>query len=104
MIGLSLILLFVLIFKLSIVIIIQIVIDSARGYADNHLVSTLEGNNSFISWLTFIQALPEFLFVMIASQFIRKVGYKKFYLFATILITIHLYTYAFIPNAYVFLQ
>ena len=57
MIGLSLILLFVLIFKLSIVIIIQIVINSAKSYADNHLVSTLEGNNSFISWLTFIQVL-----------------------------------------------
>lgn len=90
-------------FILILVIITQIVIDSSGAYAGNHLISTLKGNNSFISWLTFIQVLPEFLFLMVASQIIRKVGYKKFYLFATILMAIRLYIYAFIPNAYVFL-
>lgn len=90
-------------FILFLVIITQIVIDSSGAYAGNHLISTLKGNNSLISWLTFIQVLPEFLFLMIASQVIRKFGYKKFYLFSTILMAIRLYIYAFIPDPYVFL-
>ncbi len=91
------------IFILLLVMLTQIVVDSSGAFAGNHLITTLKGNNSLISWLTFIQVLPEFLFLMVASQVIRKMGYKKFYLFATVLTAIRLYTYAFIPNSYAFL-
>ena len=39
---------------------------------------------------------------MISSQLIKKIGYKKFILLGTIPMAIRLLTYAFVPNAYVF--
>lgn len=92
------------IFMLVLVMITQIVVDSSGAFAGNHLITTLKGDNSLISWLTFVQVLPEFLFLMIASQVIRKMGYKKFFTLATVLMAIRLFTYAFIPNSYVFVM
>ncbi len=91
------------IFILVLLILTQIVIDSSGAYAGNHLITTLNGDNSLISWLTFIQVLPEFIFLMFASQVIKRVGYKKYFLFATVLMAIRMYTYAFVPNSTVFL-
>lgn len=90
-------------FIVVIIMMTQIVVDSSGQYAGNHLISTLHGNNSMISWLTFVQVLPEFLFLMIASQLIEKLGYHQFFLLATITMAFRLFTYAFIPNAYVFI-
>ncbi|MEG0452400.1 MAG: MFS transporter [Coprobacillus sp.] len=90
------------IFILVLIMITQIVVDSSGAYAGNHLITTLKGDNSLISWLTFVQVLPEFLFLLVASQMIKRMGYKKFFLFATVLMAIRLFTYAFIPNSYVF--
>ena len=91
------------IFILVLVMLTQVVVDSAGTYAGNHLISTLHGNNSLISWLTFIQVLPEIIFLMISSQLIKKIGYKKFLLLATIPMAIRMFTYGLIPNAYIFL-
>ena len=90
------------IFILVLIMITQIVVDSSGAYAGNHLISTLKGDNSLISWLTFVQVLPEFLFLMVASQIIKRLGYKKFFTIATALMAIRLFVYAFIPNSYVF--
>ena len=91
------------IFILVLVMLTQVVVDSSGTYAGNHLITTLHGNNSLISWLTFIQVLPEIAFLMISSQLIKKVGYKKFMLIATIPMAIRMFTYGLIPNAYIFL-
>lgn len=87
------------IFMLIIVMMTQIVIDSSGGYAGNHLVSTLKGSNSLISWLNFVQVGPEIVFLMFSSQLIKKIGYKKFILLGTIPMAIRLFTYAFVPSA-----
>lgn len=89
-------------FMLLLIIMTQIVVDSSGAYAGNHLIITLKGDNSLISWLTFVQVLPEFLFLMIASKVIKKLGYKKFFLLATIPMAIRMFTYALVPNSYVF--
>lgn len=89
-------------FILILVIMTQIVVDSSGAYAGNHLITTLKGDNSLISWLTFVQVLPEFLFLMIASKVIKKLGYKKFFLLATIPMALRMFTYALVPNSYVF--
>lgn len=89
-------------FMLLIVMMTQIVVDSSGAYAGNHLITTLHGSTSLISWLNFVQVFPEFLFLMIASQVIKKMGYKKFFFIAMTLMAIRLYTYALVPNAYVF--
>lgn len=89
-------------FMLVLVIITQIVVDSSGAFAGNHLIVTLKGDNSLISWLTFVQVLPEFLFLMIASKVIKRLGYKKFFLLATIPMAIRMFTYALVPNSYVF--
>lgn len=90
------------IFILVLIMVTQIVVDSSGAFAGNHLITTLKGDNSLISWLTFVQVLPEFLFLMVASQMIKRMGYKKFFLFATVLMAIRLFTYALVPNSYVF--
>ena len=90
------------IFILLLVMMSQICVDSVTAYSGNHLVTTLQRDNSFISWLTFVQVLPEFFFLMVASKVVDKVGYKKYYTFAICLMIIRLLTYAFVPNAYVF--
>ncbi|WP_028044294.1 MFS transporter, partial [Candidatus Stoquefichus massiliensis] len=89
-------------FMLILVIMTQIVVDSSGAYAGNHLITTLKGDNSLISWLTFVQVLPEFLFLMIATRVIKKLGYKKFFLLATIPMALRMFTYALVPNSYVF--
>lgn len=89
-------------FILILVIMTQIVVDSSGAYAGNHLITTLKGDNSLISWLTFVQVLPEFLFLMIASKIIKKLGYKKFFLLATIPMALRMFAYALVPNSYVF--
>lgn len=90
------------IFMLILVMLTQVVVDSSGTYAGNHLIVTLHGNNSLMSWLTFIQVLPEIIFLMISSQLIKKIGYKKFILLGTIPMAVRMFTYAFVPNAYVF--
>lgn len=78
------------------------VVDSSGQYAGNHLVTTLHASNALISWQTFIQVLPEILFLAVAVKFLKKMGYKRFYLMATILMAVRLGIYAFVPNAYIF--
>ena len=91
------------IFILSVIMMTQIVVDSAGAYAGNHLTNTLNASNSFISILNAVQVFPEVVFLMFASQLIKKMGYKKFMFIAVALMAIRLYVYAFIPNPYVFI-
>lgn len=90
------------IFVLVIVMLTTVVVDSAGTYSGNHIISTLKGSNSLISWLNFVQVLPEFLFLMVASQILNRIGYKAFFLLASIPMAIRMFVYALIPNAYVF--
>ena len=89
-------------FILVFIMLTVVVVDSAGKYAGNHLILTLHGNNSLISWLNFAQILPEFLFLMIASRVLQKTGYKTFFLLASIPMAIRMFTYALVPNAYIF--
>lgn len=89
-------------FMLVVVMMTIVVIDSSGTYAGNHLVVTLKGSNSLISWLNMVQVLPEILFLMVASKIIKKIGYKKFLLLATIPMAIRLFTYALVDNPYIF--
>lgn len=91
------------VFILIVIMMTQIVVDSAGAYAGNHLTNTLHAGTSFISWLNAIQVFPEVLFLMVASQLIKKLGYKKFMFVAIALMAVRLYVYALVPNPYVFL-
>lgn len=90
------------IFMLVLVMMTEIVVDSSGAFAGNHLVMTLNGNNSLISWLTFVQVVPEIIYLMVSSQLIKKIGYKKFILLGSIPMAIRLFVYALVPNAVVF--
>ncbi len=90
------------IFMLVLVMMTEIVVDSSGAFAGNHLVMTLNGNNSLISWLTFVQVVPEIIYLMVSSQLIKKMGYKKFILLGSIPMAIRLFVYALVPNAVVF--
>lgn len=89
-------------FILVLTIVTSVVVDNTGKYAGNHLVSTLNGSASLISWSTFSQVLPEVLFLTIAVKIIDKIGYKMFYLISAICMAIRMFVYAFIPNPYIF--
>lgn len=89
-------------FILVLTMITSVVVDNTGKYAGNHLVTTLQGSSSLISWSTFSQVLPEVIFLSIAVKVINKTGYKMFYLIAAICMAIRMFVYAFIPNPYIF--
>lgn len=91
------------IFILTIAILTTVVVDSSMNYAGNHLVSTLHGSKSLISWMTFMMVLPEVLFLMIAIKVINKVGFKKYYILVVISMMVRFAVYSFAVNAYAFL-
>ncbi|GKU25264.1 MFS transporter [Clostridium folliculivorans] len=91
------------IFILCIAILTTVVVDSAMSYAGNHLVSTLHGTKSLISWMTFITVLPEVLFLMVAIKVINKIGFKKYYILVVISMIVRFGVYSFSNNQYAFL-
>lgn len=91
------------IFILIVTLLTSTVIDSAMTYGGNHLVSTLGGSESAISWMTLMTVLPEVLFLMIAIKVINRIGFKTFYLIAIASMFLRFAVYAFIPNEYAFL-
>lgn len=91
------------IFILLVTLLTSTVVDSAMTYGGNHLVSTLGGPESSISWMTFMTVLPEVLFLMVAIKVINKIGFKSFYLLAIASMIVRFGVYTFIPNEYAFL-
>lgn len=81
-----------------------IIVDSAMFYGGNHLINTLGGPDSSVSWMTFATVLPEVAFLMIADNFIKKFGFKKFYLFAIVTMILRFGVYSFTNNMYIFLM
>lgn len=91
------------IFILIITMLTTVIVDSAMNYAGNHLVSTLGGVKSLISWMTFITVLPEVVFLMVSNKIINKLGFKKFYIMSVSSMILRFVIYSLIGNAYVFL-
>ncbi|MHC1681558.1 MAG: MFS transporter [Clostridiaceae bacterium] len=91
------------IFILIIATLTSVVVDSAMNFAGNHLVTTLHGTESLISWMTFMTVLPEVLFLMVAIKVINKLGFKKYYILVVISMIIRFGIYFMVGNAYVFL-
>lgn len=91
------------IFILIITMLTTVIVDSAMNYAGNHLVSTLGGPESSISWMTFMTVLPEVLFLMVAIKFINKLGFKKFYILVVASMILRFGVYSLVGNAYAFL-
>lgn len=81
-----------------------IVMDAGSAYNGNHLITTLGGPQSHISWLTFSTVLPEVAYLMIANKIVDKVGYKKYFLFVIASIGLRLAIYSTIPSALTFLS
>jgi Na+/melibiose symporter-like transporter len=66
------------IFILIIIMLTTVIVDCAMNYAGNHLISTLGGFESLISWMVFITVLPEVLFLMFTIKVINKLGLRSF--------------------------
>lgn len=91
--------LFILIFTIFTVVIV----DASMNYGGNHLITTLGGVDSSVSWMTFATVLPEVAFLMIASRVIKKIGFKKFYLIALASMIFRFSVYSLTNNMYIFL-
>lgn len=91
------------IFILIITILTTVIVESAMSYGGNHLVSTLGGSESLISWMTFMTVLPEVLFLMIAIKVINKLGFKNFYILVVVSMILRFGVYSLAGNAYAFL-
>jgi oligosaccharide:H+ symporter len=79
------------------------VADSAMTYGGNHLITTLGGAASSVSYMTFVTVLPEVVFLMVARKVIDKLGFKKFYLLSLVLMIFRFGVYALTSNMYIFL-
>ncbi len=90
-------------FILLISLLTSAVLESAMVFGGNHLVNTLQGSDSMISWLTFITVLPEVVFLAIALRVIKKIGYKNFYILAIASMLGRFLIYAFVPSSAAFL-
>ncbi len=90
-------------FILLISLLTSAVLEAAMVFGGNHLVNTLHGSDSMISWLTFITVLPEVVFLAIAFRVIKKIGYKKFYIIAIVSMLVRFLVYAFVSNTVAFL-
>lgn len=91
------------IFILVITMLTTVIVDSAMNYGGNHLVSTLGGSESIISWMIFITVLPEVLFLMVVIKIINRLGFKKFYILVVASMILRLGVYSLVHNVYAFL-
>jgi len=91
------------IFILAISVITSVTVDSAMYYSGNHLVSVLGGTKSLISWLTFAMVLPEIAFLAMAMKFIKRLGFRKFYILVVASMILRFGVYSATDNAYAFL-
>ncbi|MEQ8199455.1 MAG: MFS transporter [Clostridiaceae bacterium] len=91
------------IFILAISVMTSVTVDSAMIYSGNHLVSALGGTKSSISWLTFAAVLPEIVFLTIAMKFIKKLGFRKFYILVVASMILRFGIYSVTDNTYAFL-
>lgn len=91
------------IFILIITMLTTVIVDSAMNYAGNHLLSTLGGSESLISWMVFFTVLPEVIFLMIAIKVIKRLGFKKFYILVVASMILRFLVYSLVGNAYAFL-
>ena len=79
------------------------VIDSAFLYLGNHLVLTLGATEMAISLFNAIAVLPEILFFFIATKFMEKIGFKNFYILATLTLILRFIVYSLTYNVNLFL-
>jgi len=79
------------------------VIDSTLLYLGNHLVLTLGATEMAISLFNTIAVLPEILFFLIATKFMEKIGFKNFYIFATLTLILRFVVYSLTYNVHLFL-
>lgn len=91
------------IFILIITMLTTVIVDSAMNYGGNHLVSTLNGSESLISWMTFMTVLPEVLFLMFTNKILNKIGFKKFYILVVASMILRFGIYSLADNSYMFL-
>lgn len=91
------------IFILVITILTSVIVDSSMTFAGNHLITTLHGSPSLISWVSFITILPEVWYLSKSQKVINKLGFKKYYILVVLSIIIRCLVYTFTGNVYAFL-
>lgn len=77
--------------------------EACLSYSSNHLVSTLNSPESIIGLNTAFNVVPEFLFFPAIAWFLKKFGFKKMYIAATIGAILRFGIYFLADNPYVFL-
>lgn len=81
----------------------MMILDSTNNYIGNHLVMTMNLEDSAIGLVTCAMVLPEVFIVMNFHHLIRKYGTKKTYLFAIVTQVIRCVIYTLTSNMYVFM-
>ncbi|MCL1990729.1 MAG: MFS transporter [Defluviitaleaceae bacterium] len=79
-----------------------IVVESAKMYIANHLVEELGAAESVMSWMMLAQVGPELILLPLGAVILRKVGFKKWYLFSVSTMILRLAVYSFTTNLTIF--
>ena len=79
------------------------VIDAVVSFSGNHLVLTLGSEASAIGLMNVFAVAPEFILFFFATKMMNRIGFKKFYIIAVIMLIIRFAIYAFTSNVLIFL-
>ena len=89
-------------FIIVFVLLSMVALESAKSFVGNHLVVGLGTAENIVSIMTFVMVFPEFILLPLGSRIIKKVGFKKWYLFTMVTMVIRMLIYAFTNNIAVF--
>ena len=79
------------------------VIDAVISFSGNHLVLTLGAGASAIGLMNVFAVAPEFILFFFATKMMNRIGFKRFYIIAIIMLIIRFTIYALTSNVLVFL-
>lgn len=75
-----------------------VTLESAKMYLGNHMVMELGTSENIMSWLTLVMVGPELILMPLGSTIIKKVGFKKWYIFAISTMIMRMAIYSFTTN------
>lgn len=90
------------VFIVSFVVLSLITFETSKMFFGNHLVIGLGASENIVSWITLIMVAPELLLIPHASRLIKKVGFKRWYLFAMITMIFRTLVYSVTTSVNVF--
>lgn len=90
-------------FVLVIMLLTSMTVDCVLNYSGNHIVNTLQQNDSMIGVFSCAQVLPEVIIVMFANRIFRRMKTSQIFMFGAMAQFVRFVLCALFPNILIFL-